>query len=122
MGRRILVTGSGRWTDETVIHQTLHDELAKTPTSQFLVVVHSGAKGAESIAMAWAYDQLRRGKKVRYEAFVANPATMIESGAEVCHAFPVGESVRTRQVMDLAQQAGVPVIDHGLTAAAGQKQ
>lgn len=122
MGRRILITGSRNWTDEHAIHAVLADELAKTPVDRFLVIIHGGAKGADTIAGRWAYDQLRRGRKVRYEQFTDSQPTMIEHGAEVCHAFPLGRSSGTRQCMAAAEAAGIPVIDHGLITTSGQNQ
>lgn len=125
MGRRIIITGSRDWDDPAPIHAVLDEELAKTPQDQWLIVVHGGARGADTIAGKWAYDQLVRGRRVRYEQFCADwdgygkragmlrNVVMIGTGAEVCHAFPKGQSRGTRHCMAQARRAGISVIDHG---------
>lgn len=131
MSRRILITGSRDWTDEKIIHDVLEEELAATGEGEYLVIVHGGARGADSIAGEWAYDKMVRLRPVRYESYRANWADygkkagilrnelMVSYGAEVCHAFPLEGSVGTRHCMKAAEKAGIPVIDHGDTGGEG---
>ena len=86
----------------------------------FPVVVHGAARGADShadhAAMNWGWtperhpaDWDRYGKSAGHR----RNAHMISLGADVCLAFPLGESVGTRGCMQLAEAAGIPVVNLG---------
>lgn len=116
MSRRILITGSKKWNDDTSVREILNQELSDTPEDQWLVIIHGGNKGVDQIADAWAYDQLRRGKKVRCEQFCTDDsrernALMVKRNPEKVHGFPLS-SKRARHCMTLAASYGIPVIDH----------
>lgn len=116
---RILVTGSREWTDRSLIRSVL---LGYT-YSLDPVLVHGGARGADTIA-AQEFAELfgERGTVETHEADwdrygpSAGPvrnAAMVALGADVCLAFPLGESRGTRGCMALAEKAGIPVLDYG---------
>ena len=44
---------------------------------------------------------------------------MVDLGADVCLAFPLGESRGTRDCMRRASEAGIPVIDYDPAARHG---
>lgn len=122
-GLRILVTGSRDWTDQDAIATALAETAAKLlPTDRYRAVtlVHGAARGADSIAAevaeflgwgvapypaAWA----TFGKSAGHR----RNAVMVASGADICLAFPLGESRGTRGCMRLAEKAGIRVINYG---------
>lgn len=113
--RRVLVTGSRNWNEKLPIHAALDEELRR---HGHLVVVHGGAAGADAIAGQWA-----RSNSVTEEVHPAQwgmygksagyrrNKTMVDLGADICYAFPLGESRGTRACMRLAQVAGIPVVN-----------
>ena len=114
---RILVTGSRNWDDlETMIEALApYDDYKGTK-----VLVHGCAKGADTMA---AYIALSLGWEV--EGHPADWDThgkaaghirnhqMVKLGADVCLAFPLGESRGTRGCMKAAEKAGIKVINYG---------
>jgi hypothetical protein len=123
---RILVTGSREWVDRVAIH----DALATTLADHWVrdgryVLVHGGARGADHIADRIWRDWIGDGyasllePEVHYadwerygkRAGMVRNAEMVNAGADVCLAFPLGVSVGTRGCMDLAKKAGIPVVD-----------
>jgi len=123
--RRVLVTGSRDWVARTTIWNALHSELIQFPDG--IIVVHGAARGADDIADRWAWGMRQAGWPVSVEAHPADWNThgkragvvrhqeMVNLGADVCHAFPLGDSVGTRHCMARALAAGIPVINHGLS-------
>lgn len=114
MTKRLLVTGSRDWTDSRTM------ALALTKAWHELggvgvVLVHGGARGADTMA-----EQI--GKRIGFE-IERHPADwsmgkaaghirnqrMVDLGADLCLAFPIGESRGTRHCMALAVQAGIPM-------------
>jgi hypothetical protein len=86
-----------------------------------ITIVHGDAPGLDSIAREWAIvsctaeephpaDWEKHGKKAGY----LRNFEMVQLGADVCLAFPLGESKGTRMCMDLARAAGIPVMDFGV--------
>lgn len=128
--RRVLVTGSRDWVDRMAIWNALHAELVQFPSG--IIVVHGGARGADDIADRWAWGMYQAGYHVRPEVHHANwdglgkragiirNQLMVDLGADVCHAFPLGKSVGTRHCMSRAIAAGIPVVNHGSVAAESQ--
>lgn len=121
--RRVLVTGSRDWSDVSAVYAALDAQRAKFPD---LVVVHGDCPtGADSFARQWA-----RTRGVPMEAYparwerygkVAGPKRnqrMVDLGADVCLAFPLGASRGTRDCMRRAVVAGIPVVD--MTSEADQ--
>lgn len=103
--------------------QALMYELERSPEG--MVVIHGGAKGADAMADHWASIVQRMGLPVKVESHnadwdrhgkAAGPIRnqeMVDAGADVCLAFPLGESRGTRHCMKAAEQAGIPVIKYG---------
>lgn len=119
MTYRILITGSRDWTDRALIRSVLL-RLTHLPDP---VLVHGGARGADTIA-AQEFVELfgERGRVEVHEADwfkygqAAGPmrnAAMVKAGLDICLAFPLGESRGTRGCMALAEKAGIPVLNYG---------
>ena len=111
---RILITGSRMWVNREAIAAELSSAIVGVSAP---VVVHGGCPtGADAIA-----DRLARlyGCAVEvYEADwdqhgrAAGPVRnqkMVDLGADVCLAFPLGDSRGTRDCMRRAFAAGIPV-------------
>jgi len=120
-GLRILVTGSRAWTDRAAVADALRWAITNhhpRPTRQQVTVVHGAARGADTLA-----GQVAAGWGVHVEAHPADwdrhgkaagplrNVHMVGLGADICLAFPIGESRGTRHCMGLAQAAGIRVID-----------
>jgi hypothetical protein len=118
---RILVTGSRNWADRNTIRAALvtaaYPWLSAHNTSTcHVTVVHGGARRADTIAgeigRALGFtvevhhaDWERYGKR----AGMIRNQVMVDAGADVCLAFPLGESRGTRGCMRAAEKAGIPV-------------
>jgi len=117
---RILVTGSRyydnaylvqKWLSRVVNH--LHPEDAEPPT-----LIHGGAKGADSLAdaywkkMGWPIEvhEANWDEFGKAAGFLRNQ-DMAKAGADICVAFPQGESRGTRMMMSLAKDYGITVLD-----------
>ena len=127
---RILVTGSRDWTEETTIEHAIKTELAVAaaldPPPSRVVLIHGAgqgrnrAPGADTIA-----DRIAARWQISREAYPANwkrygrgagprrNQGMVDLGAQVCLAFPLGESTGTRGTMHKAERAGIPVVAYG---------
>jgi SLOG family YspA-like protein len=122
---RILITGSRNWTDREAIRVAIVGvgrESSVLP--QDVVVVHGGARGADLLAADVAQalgcqfevhhaDWERYGKR----AGIVRNSEMVNLGADVCLAFPLGESRGTRHCMREAEKAGIPVVVHEAVTA-----
>lgn len=118
---RVLVTGSRNWQDRDVIRQALLSVPAVhgIPACN-VTVVHGAARGADRIA---AEEAARLGMQVEAHpadwdkhgkaAGAIRNSEMVQLGADVCLAFPLGRSVGTRDCMRKARRAGIDVIDLG---------
>lgn len=121
--RRVLITGSRIWKDRSTVWAALQTELQRTDGQ--LVVVHGGARGADDIADRWAWGMNQEGFNVVPELHRANwdmygkragilrNIEMVKAGADICLAFPLGNSVGTRHCMREAERAGIKVINYG---------
>lgn len=118
---RILVTGSRAWTDRDAILHALDRVATEAGVAPGLVtVVHGTARGADSLA-----DSAARQLGMRVERHPADwqlhgksaghrrNAEMVQLGADLTLAFPLGESRGTRGAMRLAREAGIPVRNLG---------
>lgn len=113
---RILITGSRDWTDENAVAEALRDVWMGLGSDPDAIIVHGGASGADTLAgkaaaaMGLAVeshpaDWKRHGKK----AAPLRNAEMVDLGADVCVAFPLGTSKGTWGCVKLAEAAGIPV-------------
>jgi hypothetical protein len=88
-----------------------------------VTLVHGGANGLDSIAETFAKSWGMTVEKHAAEwhhygrrAGHVRNVRMVNEGANVCVAFPLGESVGTRDAMRLAAAARIPVLNLGDTA------
>lgn len=131
MTLRILITGSREFKDTDAIAKALIKAIEdygthllvntgphKVPTVLWdkITVVHGGARGADTIAgriaSAWGMDVEQHPADWRWHGRAAGPirnSEMVQLGADVCLAFPLGRSPGTRNCMQLAEAAGIPV-------------
>lgn len=116
-----------------------HDAAQNGPGG--LTIVHGAAPGADSSAARWAHDnrtygvtgerhpaewslcapdcppdpkhrrRRRNGSTFCPGAGPRRNALMVGLGADLCLAFPLGVSEGTRGCMELAEAAGIPVVD-----------
>ncbi|MFE7717537.1 SLOG family protein [Nocardia rhizosphaerihabitans] len=119
---RVLVTGSRDLKDERTVIEALHELLDTAIRERRLpmVVVHGDCPtGADAVAHGWT--RTIRSQYVIEEAHPADwvrfgkaagplrNAHMVSLGADICIAFPRGESRGTRGCMELAEAAGIEV-------------
>jgi hypothetical protein len=117
LSARVIVCGSRRWHDRTVIADTLnalvleHDWRFPDP-----VIVHGAARGADRLAEdeagkagllteAHPADWDAHGKR----AGVLRNEHMASLGADLCVAFWDGQSTGTAHMMRTAEAHGIPV-------------
>lgn len=117
MGARILVTGSRNWTDEATIEQALEDARRRLVGLGPVTLVHGGCPtGADVIAdrtwRAWGLpvevhpaDWERYGRR----AGPIRNQHMVDLGADLVLAFPLGDSRGTRGCIAAAMRAGMDV-------------
>lgn len=114
---RILVTGSRNWASRRAIIDALDFAMGDCPPGDVTVVHGACPTGADriadEIARKWGAvverhpaDWDRHGRRA---AFLRNKE-MVDRGADVCLAFPQGESTGTRMTMKLAEAAGIPLV------------
>lgn len=124
---RILVTGSRQWMDSGVLASaicaavpdrliTQADHGPRLDWSRVVIVHGACPRGADYLA-----SRLARRWTMREEAHPADWAgygraagplrnqAMVDAGADICLAFPLGASVGTRDCMRRAEAAGIPV-------------
>lgn len=117
MKYRVLVCGGRDYTDANRIWSVLDHYLREA--DNFECLIHGAAKGADSVAGEWAV-----ARSVPVEAFPAdwtglgqgagpirNAQMLREGKPTVVVAFPGG--VGTRNMVDRAKRAGVPVLEIG---------
>lgn len=116
----VLVTGSRDWTNQDTVFKALQEHLGDNILG---IVRHGGCPtGADKMAGNWVASQ----PGIAVDAISANwdvfgrsagpirNKQMVNLGADICLAFPLGESRGTRGCMRLAEQAGIKVINYGL--------
>lgn len=115
-GIRILITGSRNFSDWAAMKNALTPYWVTFEDAE-VTLVHGGCSGADTIAgdvaasLGWTVevhpaDWERYGRR----AGPLRNQEMVDSGADVCLAFPIGESRGTRDCMARAEKAGIPVV------------
>jgi YspA, cpYpsA-related SLOG family len=124
--RRVIVTGSRRWGDDTAVYDALWTVYHADVGGPFHLMHGACATGADAYADHWdavagrylgctierfRADWTRRGRAAGPE----RNRRMITAGADLVLAFPVPEGIGTQQTMRLAEEAGIEVrvIKHG---------
>lgn len=111
--RRILITGSRDWTDETAVHTLILAEAFNLPPGEVVVIHGDCTTGADVIADAFA-----RKQGYTVEAYPADWSQgrkagplrnqhMVDLGADICLAFPLPGSRGTLGCMKMAHRAGI---------------
>ena len=121
--KRILITGSRRWTDAATIKRALLDaiwDLGAPPRN--ITVVHGdchlggadilAAEIAEGVGMTVEPHPAERGPRGEVLGPKRN-AHMVSLGADLCLAFPDPKSRGTFDCMKKAENAGIPVRNYG---------
>lgn len=123
MAKRILVTGSRDWTDRAAIHAALWTAWADLGGNEASIALMHGAcpTGADAIAEElWQtyaptqpiirfHPDWSRGRRAGPE----RNYRMVSHGADLCLAFPLGESRGTRGCLKMAERAGIEVRVYG---------
>jgi hypothetical protein len=120
--RRILVTGSRTWTDQSKLRLAVMREVVAAEFAA--VVVHGAAvdglgNPAGADAMADRYARMIGTKREAYPAAdFPSPRHrnqhMVDLGADVCLAFATSWASGTGMCARMARRAGIPVIDYGV--------
>jgi hypothetical protein len=131
---RILVTGSRDWRDPKAIHDGIFDYLVTMQyqiTGPWDVTIMQGGQVSEDkeTGEKWGADYFA-DQVALWVGFHRDPVpadwkrfgkragglrnqVMVNKGAHVCLAFPLGRSPGTRDCMRRAALAGIPVINYG---------
>lgn len=117
MTRRILVTGSRRWTDRRIIEVALEGQRKAFGDNSILVHGACEYGGADIIARdiwrAWGLPDephpAERDRRGRIQGPKRN-WEMVRLGADICLAFPMSDSRGTWQCIKAARRSLIPVI------------
>lgn len=112
---RLLVCGSRNWTDMDAIYDVLADYRTPRP----VIVLHGGARGADSLAddaarlhgyarEVYKADWKKHGKR----AGILRNLRMLDAYADKVIAFHDGQSRGTQHTIDEARKRGIPVEVH----------
>jgi hypothetical protein len=114
--KRLLVTGSRFWSDRAVIHDALFAAWRELGPNTVLIHGACHLGGADIIA-----DEIWKGQGLLTEPHPADwkrygkdagpirNQEMVDLGADLCLAFPLGRSTGTRDCALRAALAGIPV-------------
>lgn len=117
---RILITGSRDWTDHVAIQKAITTHTLGQSKWRTTIVHGACPTGADLLAAEFALNE-----GFRVESYSADWSThgraagpirnqqMVDLGADICLAFPLGESRGTRHCMQAAEKAGIEVINYG---------
>lgn len=116
---RIIVTGSREYQDRAFMRVVLtRIARALNTTSEPPVLVHGAARGADTLAaelwseFGWPVEaHPAKWELLGPAAGHARNTDMAKLGADVCVAFPLGASPGTRDMMRVAREYGITLID-----------
>ncbi len=133
--QRVLVTGARAWTDAAAVCRSL--DLVLAHLGSFILIQGDAKDGLDVIAKGWAirtncphedvpadwsrscdgdcHHSVRWRNGTTYctiAGFLRNQE-MVDRGADLCLAWPLGKSLGTRDCMRRAKRAGIPVINLG---------
>lgn len=109
---RVLITGSRDWHD----YDAIYEALADLDNPKQWTVIHGGAQGADTIAgrvgivlgMNVEIYKANWTKHLKAAGHIRNQQ-MVDTGADLCLAFPLSGSKGTWDCMKRAESAGIPV-------------
>lgn len=117
MSRRVLVTGSRHWVDQSRIWKALEAEMRAHGMSH---LIHGDARGADKIAGAWARNVGIAEVRVPAQWDIYHDQAgrirnewMMDLNPEVVLAFPLHDSKGTKHCMRLGRLRGIPVRNLG---------
>lgn len=121
---RILITGSRDWDDFHAVENSILGALYDAEVSPYdddIVVVHgdcpTGADAAaDQVGRLWGFEVEAWPADWDSHGKAAGPIRnqqMVNAGADLCLAFPLGESRGTRDCVRRADAAGIPVLNYG---------
>lgn len=128
---RILVTGSRDWLDQNAVWAALDEAYENHVRGEIFLVVHGGAKGADTMARAWAsrrrrdgalniyHEQhsaqwIQEGKFVKAAGHQRNQR-MVDRGADLALAFIRNNSPGATGCLQMILRAKIPVEIHSIT-------
>jgi hypothetical protein len=120
MSARIIICGSRNWADRERIADRLYDLEGLDQFTYPITIVHGNAKGADRIAHQEAQKLGLLVEPHPYQPFISPTVSakraplernthMAALGADLCIAFWDGRSTGTRDMLDKAEAAGIPV-------------
>lgn len=112
---RILITGSREHEDVELIEYAIESQLNY---AEEITIVHGDCpRGADAIADQYAMDndlQVERHpadwERYSKKAGIIRNQEMVDLGADICIAFPIGKSPGTRHCANAAKRAGIKTI------------
>lgn len=111
---RLLITGSRFFDDYDVMDKAMKQ--IRQQHGDEVVLVHGGAAGADVLSGRFAHkygweveEHKANWKRFGPSAGPIRNQEMVDAGADLCLAFPRGESRGTRHCMQAAKDAGIPV-------------
>jgi hypothetical protein len=117
---RVIVTGSRDHRDRDLIWKVLDRVWTETFARRPIVVVHGAYRGADTLAKQWALNRAQHGvsqepypadwDRYGYGAGPRRNGEMVDAGAALCVAFPLGEAKGTNDCSGKARAAGIPVV------------
>ncbi len=109
--RRILVTGSRRWTDTTIIATVLKSHFTPDVVLVSGACPHGADRIAETLWQGWGGRIERHpaewNRHGRQAGFLRNQAMMVNTNPDLCVAFIHNNSPGASHTAHLAQRAGI---------------
>lgn len=115
---KILITGSRSYTDVITVWEAIEAVISRNPDTQHTIITGGCPTGADKFAkevaqrldldyIEYPADWVTNGKKA---GPIRNQQMIRKEQPDICLAFLDGESRGTRNTINLATKAGIPVI------------